>query len=107
MNVARNLEKACVDFPKAILAGGIYGGIFLEIRREGWRGFPKSNIGGLGGRELLGKFSGNMERVCLDFSKNNHGGRKLWGDFFRNLEKDCVEFQDAKTGRRKLWGEDF
>ena len=31
------IERGCVDFQKAILAGGSYGGIFLEIwSRVGW-----------------------------------------------------------------------
>ena len=45
-NCSRNLGSVCVDFQKAILAGGNYGGVFLDIARNCLRGLPKSNIGG-------------------------------------------------------------
>ena len=70
-------EMVCVDFQKGMLAGGSYGGLFPEIWRgfawiskkqcwreetmreffqkfgEGWRGFPKSNVGGRKQKAIL------------------------------------------------------
>ena len=55
-NFSKNLERVCVDFQKAMLAAGNYGGFLQEIWRgfewiskkqywrEDLRGFPKSNI---------------------------------------------------------------
>ena len=120
------VKRACVDFQKAMLKRGNYGGIFPEIGRNGLPGFPKSNVGG---RKLWGNFSRNVEMVCVDFQKamlagetvgeffleiwrnclpgfptSNVGRRKLWGNFSRNFGRVFVGVQKSNVGGRKLWG---
>ena len=76
---SRNLGRVCVDFQKAMLAGGNYGGIFLEIGRNCLRGLPKSNV----------------------------GGRKLWGICFRNLDKLFAWISKKQCWREETMGEFF
>ena len=76
-NFSRNLERVGVDFPRAILAVGNYGGIFQKFG-EGMRGFPKSHIGG---RKLCKRIFEESWRGFAWISKNNIGGRKPWGNF--------------------------
>ena len=64
---SRNLERVCLDFQKALLAGGNYGGIFLEIQR----------------------------RVCVDFQKAMFAGRNYMGVFLEIQRRVCVDFQKA------------
>ena len=67
-----------MDFQKAILAGGKYGGIFSRNFGEGLRGFPKCNIRG---RKRWENFSRKLERVCVDFQKAVLAGGKDGGIF--------------------------
>ena len=73
---SRNLERVCVDFQKAILAGENYGEIFREI----WRGFARISKRQYWWEEAMG---------------GNTDGRKLWGNFPRNFERVGVDFSKA------------
>ena len=93
------IERNCLP---AMLAGGNYGGVFLEIGGEGLRGLPKSNIGG---RKLCGNFSRNWgEIVCVDFQKAILAGGN-YGGIFLEIGRNCLPgFPTSNTGGRKLWG---
>ena len=71
---SRNLGRVCVGCQKVILAGGNYGGIFLEMGRNCLLGFPKTILAG-------GNYGGvflDIARNCLrGLPKSNIGGRKL------------------------------
>ena len=56
-------------------------GDFFKKFGEGLRGFPKSDFGGFGGRELFGIFSRNLERVCVDFQEAILAGGNCGGIF--------------------------
>ena len=79
-----------MEFQKAMLAGGNYGGFVLEIWRNCLRGLPKSNIGG---RKLWGNFSRNLGRVCVGCQKAKLAGGNYGGFFSRNLGRVCVGCQ--------------
>ena len=80
--LSRNLERVGVDFQKAMLAAGNYGGFFRKFE-EGLRAFLSSNIGG---RKLWWNVLKKFGEGLRGFQKAILAGRNF-GGIFQNRRK--------------------